>query len=89
LNILCYLRDGARNVTEIAGMLGTSLVNVSHHIAVLRQAGIIRGRKAGRFVYYSLTPGLLQRDEMRGRVEYFNLGCCRLEVPRNGGSDGS
>jgi len=82
LRILCFLRDGARNVTEIAEMLDTPAVNVSHHISVLRQAGIVRGHKAGRFVYYSLTPGLLQRDEVRDGVEYFDLGCCRLEVPR-------
>src|SRR5262249_59481405 len=82
LRILCFLRDGARNVTEIAETLGTTLVNVSHHISVLRQAGIVRGHKSGRFVYYSLTPGLLQRDEVRDAVEYFDLGCCRLEVPR-------
>jgi ArsR family transcriptional regulator len=86
LNILCYLRDGERNVTEIAGMLGTTLVNVSHHVAVLRRAGIVRGHKAGRFVYYSLTPGLLQRDSVKEAVEYFDLGCCRLEVPRREGS---
>jgi DNA-binding transcriptional ArsR family regulator len=82
LRIICFLRDGERNVTEIAERLGTTLVNVSHHIMVLRQAGFVRGHKCGRFVYYSLTPGLLQRDEMRNAVEYFDLGCCRLEVPR-------
>jgi DNA-binding transcriptional ArsR family regulator len=82
LRIICFLRDGARNVTEIAEMLGTTLVNVSHHITVLRQAGIVRGKKSGRFVHYSLIPGFLQRDELTDAVEYFDLGCCRLEVPR-------
>jgi DNA-binding transcriptional ArsR family regulator len=82
LNILCFLRDGARNVTEIATMLGTSPVNVCHHTAVLRRAGLIRRHKAGRFAYYSLAPGILQRDERTATVEYYDLGCCRLEVPR-------
>jgi len=81
LRILCFLREGARNVTEIAELLGTTLVNASHHISVLRQAGLIRGKKSGRYVYYSLPPGLLQRDERTDTVEYFDLGCCRLEVP--------
>jgi DNA-binding transcriptional ArsR family regulator len=81
LQILCFLREGARNVTEIAEMLGTTLVNVSHHITVLRHAGLVRGKKSGRFVYYSLPPGFLQRDERTDGVEYFDLGCCRLEVP--------
>src|SRR5262245_45206843 len=86
LRIVCYLRDGERNVTEIAEMLGTSLVNVSHHITVLRQAGIVRGHKSGRFVYYSLTPGILQRDQVGNAVEFFDLGCCRLEVPASPGA---
>jgi DNA-binding transcriptional ArsR family regulator len=85
LSILCYLRDGEHNVTEIAGRLGTTLVNVSHHVAILRRAGIVRGHKAGRFVDYSLAPGFLQRDGVRKTVEYFDLGCCRLEVPRREG----
>jgi DNA-binding transcriptional ArsR family regulator len=86
LRILCFLRTGARNVTEIAEMLGAPLANVSHHITVLRQANLIRRRKTGRFVHYSLAPGLLQREGMAGDVDYFDLGCCRLEVPRASGS---
>jgi DNA-binding transcriptional ArsR family regulator len=82
LRIICFLRDGPRNVTEIAGMLGTTLVNVSHHIMVLRRAGIVRGEKTGRFVYYSLPSGFLQCGELSDKVDYFDLGCCRLEVPR-------
>lgn len=82
LRIICFLRDGERNVTEISESLGTTVANVSHHISVLRHAGIVRGHKCGRFVYYSLPPGLLQHDDVRKAVEYFDLGCCRLEVPR-------
>jgi DNA-binding transcriptional ArsR family regulator len=82
LRIIRFLRDGAHNVTEIADMLGTTLVNVSHHISVLRRADIVRGHKSGRFVYYTLMPGFFQRGEVTAGVEYFDLGCCRLEVPR-------
>src|SRR5262249_43959995 len=81
IKIVRFLRDGPHNVTEIAEMLRTAPVNVAHHVGVLRQAGIVRGRKQGRFVYYSLTPGFLQQEEGAGQKEYFDLGCCRLEVP--------
>jgi DNA-binding transcriptional ArsR family regulator len=87
LRILCFLREGPHNVTEIADKLGTTLVNVSHHVTVLRQAGLLRGQKSGRYVFYSLAPGVLQRDTSAGEVDYFDLGCCRLEVPR-GPDDG-
>jgi DNA-binding transcriptional ArsR family regulator len=82
LRILCFLRDGPRNVTEIAEMLGTTLVNVSHHITVLQRVGIVQGQKTGRYVYYSLPTGFLQCGEPSDTVDHFNLGCCRLEVPR-------
>jgi DNA-binding transcriptional ArsR family regulator len=80
IKIIRFLRDGPRNVTEIAEMLHTAAVNVAHHMGVLRQAGIVRNRKEGRFVYYSLTPGFLQ-DAQEGGKQYLDLGCCRLEVP--------
>jgi DNA-binding transcriptional ArsR family regulator len=80
LRIIRFLRAGPSNVTHVAAMLGTTLVNVGHHMGVLRQAGLVRSRKRGRFVYYSLAPGLLQAEEGGGK-EYLDLGCCRLEVP--------
>jgi DNA-binding transcriptional ArsR family regulator len=90
LRIVRFLCGGPRNVTEIAEMLGTPVVNTSHHLHVLRVAGIVRNRKQGRFVLYSLSPGVFQPDDKDGAV-HINLGCCRLEVPppappRPGGS---
>jgi len=80
LRIIQFLRDGPRNVTEIAAMLKAPLVNVSHHMGVLRQAHLVENRKQGRFVIYSLTPGLLESG-LPGQTERINLGCCRLELP--------
>src|SRR5262245_20153146 len=63
LKILRFLRDGPHNVGEIARMLDTEPVNVSHHLTVLKTAGLIRGEKRGRFIFYSLLPGVLETDE--------------------------
>jgi DNA-binding transcriptional ArsR family regulator len=84
IKIIRFLHDGPRNVTEVATMLGTAPVNVAHHMGALKRAGIVRGCKQGRFVYYSLSPGFVQTDEKVAGKEYLNLGCCRLEVPRCG-----
>jgi DNA-binding transcriptional ArsR family regulator len=81
LRIIRFLRDGRRNVTEIAEMLDTAAVNVSHHLSVLRHAGLINGHKEGRFVYYSLVPGLLCSTDEAADIESLNLGCCRLQLP--------
>lgn len=82
LKIVRFLAEGPHNVTEIAEMLRVAAVNVSHHLNVLKQAGLIRGKKAGRFVHYSLRPGVLEEAVGAGiPKEALNLGCCRLELP--------
>jgi DNA-binding transcriptional ArsR family regulator len=80
LRIVHFLRDGPRNVTEIAEMLQTAPINVSHHMNVLVAADLVRREKQGRFVYYSLLPGVLE-TEAEGACDHLNLGCCRLELP--------
>jgi DNA-binding transcriptional ArsR family regulator len=82
LKIVRFLAGGRHNVTEIAAMLETPAVNVSHHLNVLRVSGLIRGQKKGRFVWYSLKPGVLEEAVDAGvPKEALNLGCCRLELP--------
>src|SRR5207245_1778606 len=56
LKILNYLRDGTKNVSELAEMLKAEIVNVSHHLGVLRETKLVQDEKKGRFVYYSLHP---------------------------------
>ncbi len=85
LKIVRFLADGPRNVTEIAEMLAVAAVNVSHHLAVLKAAKLIRGKKAGRFVHYSLRRGVLDDAVAAGIGEQaLNLGCCRLALPLGG-----
>jgi DNA-binding transcriptional ArsR family regulator len=82
LKIVRFLADGPHNVTEIADMLRVAAVNVSHHLNVLKQAGLIRGKKHGRFVHYGLRPGVLEDAVAAGiPTDALNLGCCRLELP--------
>jgi DNA-binding transcriptional ArsR family regulator len=81
LRIVVFLRDGPRNVTEIAEMLQTAAVNVSHHMHVLVEAGLVQREKRGRFVLYSLLPGVLETNANQGAPNHLNLGCCRLELP--------
>jgi DNA-binding transcriptional ArsR family regulator len=82
LKIVRFLADGPHNVTEITTALGIKPLNVSHHLTVLKSAGLIAGKKKGRFVLYSLRPGVLE-DAVAAGVpsEALNLGCCRIELP--------
>lgn len=73
LKIIQCLQQGPRNVSQLTEMLGGEIANVSHHLQVLRHAGLVHDRKEGKFVIYSLDPEMVTD----GAVE---LGCCRLEL---------
>lgn len=55
LAVLYVLKDGERTVNELVQNLGLSQSNVSQHLAILRQRQIVRTRKAGSTVYYSVS----------------------------------
>ncbi len=82
LKVVRFLVDGPRTVTDIVAMLGIPAVNVSHHLTVLKHALLVEGTKQGRFVWYSLRPGILEDAVAAGvSTDALNLGCCRLELP--------
>jgi ArsR family transcriptional regulator len=81
LRIIQCLRDGPKNVGEIAAALGAEIVNVSHHLGVLRNANMVQDSKQGRFVLYQLHPDLFQPGV--ATPDHLNLGCCRIEIPRS------
>ena len=63
-------------------MLSLPAVNVSHHLKVLEVSGLIEGEKRGRFVWYALRPGVLERTPVEGdAADAINLGCCKILVP--------
>lgn len=78
LKIVRFLAAAPHNVTEIAEMLAVPVVNVSHHLAVLKQAEIVHTRRLGRFIIYSLREGMLAAA---GSPAALDLGCCRLVLP--------
>lgn len=43
-------------VCQIAELMGLAMSTVSKHLSILHQAGLVRGRKKGRWMYYS-PPG--------------------------------
>ena len=55
LAIMYGLNEGERRVSDIADDLGISVHNVSQHLRILRQAFLVRPRKEGQTVYYSIS----------------------------------
>ena len=52
LKILCILGDREISVQEIVDNVGTSQSNISQHLAILRDKGVLRTRKDANRVYY-------------------------------------
>jgi DNA-binding transcriptional ArsR family regulator len=55
IRLLDRLREGEASVNELAETLGTSQQNVSKHLGVLAEVGIIGRRKEGTYVYYRIV----------------------------------
>jgi ArsR family transcriptional regulator len=83
LRIIHCLRGGERNVSELAALLDAEVVNVSHHLGVLRHACLVLDEKKGRFVVYRLHPDVFHGPNAGESVEHLDLGCCRLELPKD------
>ncbi|PRC92050.1 ArsR/SmtB family transcription factor [Solimicrobium silvestre] len=52
-------RDGEMTVHALTDPSGVSQPAISKHLAALNQAGLVRGRRAGRETYYSAEPKAL------------------------------
>jgi DNA-binding transcriptional ArsR family regulator len=55
IKLLDVLREGEASVQELTDRIGTTQQNVSKHLGVLHQAGIVGRRKGGNYAYYSIV----------------------------------
>jgi DNA-binding transcriptional ArsR family regulator len=55
IRLLDHLRDGEATVGELSEALGASQQNVSKHLAVLSDAGMLGRRKERNHVYYRIV----------------------------------
>ena len=53
IKLLWALLQGESSVTCLADLAGVSPTSVSQHLAKMRLAGLVRGRREGTFIYYS------------------------------------
>ncbi len=55
LLILCRLVDGERSVGDLAAALGIRDSTVSQHLALLRRDGLVRTRRDGQTIWYTIS----------------------------------
>jgi DNA-binding transcriptional ArsR family regulator len=80
MRIVGLLMETPLEVGEIAKRAAVSQYNVSKHLRILREAGLLQVEKSGRRHLYALVEGI-RRQAAEGSV--LDLGCCsfRFEPP--------
>lgn len=61
-DILKHLREKDLTAGEIADLFDISKPSISHHLEILRNAGLVNSEKKGQFIYYSIETTVL--DDM-------------------------
>ena len=61
LMILCHLVAGERSVSELEELVGASQAAVSQQLARLRLEGLVKSRRDGKAIYYSLADPRAER----------------------------
>jgi ArsR family transcriptional regulator len=81
LEIIELLRKGERCVCELTDTLDAAQSRLSFHLRVLKDAGLVRDRKEGRWVHYELVSDTFEEiealvEEMKPRAMSTKSACC-------------
>lgn len=85
LSVLEELLAGPKNVTELNAVLRMEQSLLSHHLQVLRRAGLVETTRVGKAIRYEIAP-----EAKSPRPRALNLGCCTISfegLPRRRGAD--
>ena len=74
LQVLQQLFEVPKRVAELNETLDLPHNLLSHHLRVLREAGLVLSERDGRSVVYRLAPGV----QVKRKAKRLDLGCCRL-----------
>ena len=66
IKILCVLLRSEMCVCDLAEMLGMTQSVISHQLRVLKQMKLVKNRREGKTVYYSLADGHIQNIISQG-----------------------
>ena len=81
LLIVCQLVEGEKSVGELARLIGASQVTVSQQLSLLKNTGVVNGRREAQTIYYRL-----EHDEIKQLVEFLYSTFCpgRSQSPSDG-----
>ena len=74
LQILCLLQDKEMTVGEISRAIKTTDANISQHLSILRNQGIVGTRKEANFIYNRITD-----DRVTSLIDTMQGLFCKIE----------
>ena len=80
LRIMRLLLKERLGVTAIGERLGLSQYNVSKHLRILKEAGLVEMEKLGQRRLYRVVPGL--KRQLAAHRNVLELGCCTFRFDR-------
>ncbi len=80
LMILCLLVEGERSVNELAETLDVRGPTMSQQLALLRKDGLVKTRREGQAIHYSLA-----RDDIQALMGFLHESYCGSGRKRGGG----
>ncbi len=80
LAVVEQLLDGPQHVGEINARLNVEQSLLSHHLRVLREAGLVQSQRDGKTVLYRLTAAV--EGARKGKA--IDLGCCLISFDKAG-----
>lgn len=80
LRIVRLLLRQPHSVNEIAEQIGASQYNVSKHLRVLREAGLLEQNKKGQQRLYGLAADF--REHLSENRHVLDLGCCQFDFTK-------
>ncbi len=80
LKIISALMNGPDSVSGIATTIECDISTTSHHLKVLKGAGLVHVKRDGKLQIHSLRPGFA--TPAKGKADAaLNLGCCTIKLP--------
>ena len=85
LHLVLTLAQGASTVSDLCTHLGLQQSNCSHHLAILRNAGLVVDERDGQFVFYRLNVEVWRRigdgffDQLLGGADTATLQHVRIQ----------
>lgn len=80
LRILEALLVEEKCVSDLVREIRRGQPQVSHHLRILREAGLVEGLREGKRICYRVSPRL-QRALTPSRRQALDFGCCQISFP--------